>query len=192
MASPEQKTKSIKYARFAFGLIIFLWLFLVAPTLANQDFFTAVMFYFLTPLAFLAIPSMAIGIYFLATAKMRVRLDIIVVILLILCLFNLERMMMRENISGGAELQVTVTREDGLGVANLEVDLGKQAGQPPEGGVENTDENGVATFKIKPGDYVIYFNMGNFPADLFPPPEPILIKAEEDGLNSKTVILKSK
>jgi hypothetical protein len=190
--NPEQKEKIIKYARFVFGLLILVWLFLLTPMIANQSILTVLMVYIMTPLAILAAPAIAISIYFLVTAKMRPRLDVVLLLILFVCLFNLGHGLIRGDISGNSELRVTVTREDGAPVADVEVDVGKQAGQPPKGGAEDTDKNGVATFKIKSGDYVIYFNMNKFPADLMPPMEPTSVKVSEGEPTLQTIILKAK
>jgi len=192
MSSPEQKDKIIKYTRFAFGLLILVWLFFVTPMLANQDFITVAYVYVMTPFAVFAVPSIAVGVYFLVTTKIRFRLDVVLLLLLSILLFNLGRGVMPENISGDAELQVTVTRQNGAPVVDVEVDVAKQTGQPPQGGFRNTNADGVATFKINPGDYVIYFNMGNFSADLMPPPGPISVRVGEGEPTLKTIILEAK
>jgi len=192
MASPEQKAKIIKYARFVFGLLILVWLFFITPILANQDFITVAYFYIMSPFVVFAVPSIAISLYFLVTTKIRFRLDVVLLLLLSFLLFSLGRGVMPENISGDAELQVTVTRQNGAPVVDVEVDVAKETGQPPQGGFRNTNADGVATFKIKSGDYVIYFNQGNFPADLMPPPGPISVQVGEGELSLKTIILETK
>ncbi len=192
MVSPEQKAKIIKYARFVFGLLILVWLFLITPMLANQDFITVAYFYVMTPFVLFVVPAIAVGVYFLVTTKIRFRLDVVLLLLLSILLFNLGRGVMPENISGDAELQVTVTRQNGAPVVDVEVDVAEQTGQPPQGGFRNTNADGVATFKIKSGDYVIYFNVGNFPADLLPPPGPISIQISGGEPTLKTIILENK
>jgi hypothetical protein len=192
MISSEQKVKIIKYARFVFGLLILVWLFFITPILANQDFITVAYFYIMSPFVVFAVPSIALSVYFLVTTKIRFRLDIVLLLLLLFLLFSLGRGVMPENISGDAELQVTVTRQNGAPVVDVEVDVAKETGQPPQGGFRNTNADGVATFKIKPGDYVIYFNQGNFPADLMPPPGPVSVQVGEGELSLKTIILETK
>ncbi|MFA5128688.1 MAG: hypothetical protein WC445_01835 [Patescibacteria group bacterium] len=192
MISSEQKVKIIKYARFVFGLLILVWLFFITPILANQDFITVAYFYIMSPFVVFAIPSIAVSVYFLVTTKIRFRLDVVLLLLLLFLLFSLGRGVMPENISGDAELQVTVMRQNGAPVVNIEVDVAKETGQPPQGGFRNTNADGVATFKIKPGDYVIYFNQGNFPADLMPPPGPVSVQVGEGELSLKTIILETK
>jgi hypothetical protein len=191
MVSPEQKIRIIKYARFIFGLLIFAWLFSVMPMLSGNDFLTTVMFYFLTPLALFAIPMILIGVYFLVTAKIRPRLDIIILIILFICLFGLMRGAIGENIGGSAELKVTVVQKNGTPVVGVEVDVAKETGPPPEGGFKNTNDEGIADFEIEPGDYVIYFNMNNFPQELIVP-EPVPINITGDNPILKTIILETK
>jgi hypothetical protein len=99
----------------------------------------------------------------------------------------------QKNIRGDAELRVLVLRDNNQPVRNLEVDLAEEPGAPPEGGTAETDENGIATFFVKPGIYYIYFNMGNFPGDLQPLEQGSqLAKVESGTINLETVNLKSK
>ncbi len=191
MTSFERKMKIVKYLKFIFGLLIFVWLFLIMPMLSGYDFLTTAVLYFSTPFALFALPSIAIGIYFLATAKIRPKIDIIILIILFICLLGLGRGMIKESIGGNAELKVTIVRTDGTPVAGVEVDVAKQAGPPPEGGFENTNADGIADFEINPGDYVIYFNINNFPGELMPP-DPTPINVVEGKLTSKTIILERK
>jgi len=75
---------------------------------------------------------------------------------------------------------------EGEPIKNLEIDVGKKLGPPPRGGVAYTDENGIATFYLKPGKYYLYFNAANFPKD-FEYPEPKEIIVEEGKINEYTV-----
>ena len=72
----------------------------------------------------------------------------------------------KDNIAGNAGLKVTVLRPDKTPAVNLEVDISEEAGKVNTGGHELTDANGVATFKVKPGTYSIFFNSINFPKNL--------------------------
>jgi len=71
--------------------------------------------------------------------------------------------------------------------------VAEKPGQPPEGGVGETNKQGLATFYIKPGNYYIFFNSNNFPPDLkYPVEKMIPVKVEEGKINQATIILKSK
>lgn len=93
-----------------------------------------------------------------------------------------------QGIKGDVTLQVILKMEDmGNPVANVEVDLAEEPGQPPIGGTALSDENGVALFNIRPGRYFIFFNDNNFPKNLrTPEPQPIEVKS---GEINKTEIL---
>jgi len=95
------------------------------------------------------------------------------------------------SISGDTELRVTILNESKIPVQYLEVDIAEEPGPPPDGGFGETDENGTATFYIKPGRYVVFFSTGNFPKELqYPQPKPILVR--EDKINEVTIILRTK
>lgn len=96
-----------------------------------------------------------------------------------------------ESISGSAKLEVTLQLDNGQPVSNVEVDLGEKPGPPKRGGVAVTDENGLAVFSVQSGNYVIYFNSGKFPKNL-QEPEPQSIQVSEEGVNKKTIVLKTK
>jgi hypothetical protein len=90
----------------------------------------------------------------------------------ILAGFNLPgAALLKKSIAGNEVLKVTVLMDNRVQdpVANVEVDVAETPGPPPEGGVSPTDSKGVATFHIKPGTYVIYFNNANFPKNLAVP-----------------------
>ncbi len=70
---------------------------------------------------------------------------------------------------------------------NIEVDLGEKPGQPPKGGTAITNESGVATFKVKPGSYYIYFNDNTFPKNLEVPELGQIVVTE--GVVSEKIIL---
>lgn len=95
-----------------------------------------------------------------------------------------------KGIEGNAQLKVTLLMDNNLKnpVNNVEVDIALKPGQPPKGGVAVTDELGIATFKIKPGNYYIYFNENTFPKNLkVPELEQIVVK--EDAVNEKTILV---
>ena len=95
-----------------------------------------------------------------------------------------------QGIGGSAELKVTLLMDNNLKnpLANIEVDVAKKLGPPPKGGVAVTDESGVATFKIKPGNYYLYFNHASFPKNLaVPESQPITVT--EGAVNQKTLLI---
>lgn len=95
------------------------------------------------------------------------------------------------SISGRAELQVTVLHPDKTPAVGLEVDIATEIGKVLEGGHVNTDVNGIATFKVKPGNYFIFFNALNFPQDLEYRETP-QIEVNEGKTASKVIILQAK
>ena len=73
----------------------------------------------------------------------------------------------------------------------MEVDIATEIGKVLEGGHVNTDANGVATFKVKPGNYFIFFNALNFPQDLEYRETP-QIEVSDGKTVSKIIILQAK
>jgi hypothetical protein len=96
-----------------------------------------------------------------------------------------------EGIEGTAQVEVTLQAENNDPLANVEVDIAEIPGPPLSGGVAHTDENGIAVFQIKPGDYFIFFNSSNFPGD-FVEPEPREVTIKEGELNEFTIVLELK
>lgn len=95
------------------------------------------------------------------------------------------------SIKGNAKLEVKLMTDSNTPISNVEVDVGQQAGPPPKNGVSTTDANGIATFYIQPGNYVIYFNLNNFPANLqMPSYKQISVAGNQD--NSQTIVVKTK
>jgi hypothetical protein len=105
--------------------------------------------------------------------------------------FNLPKpAFLDQGIGGSAELKVTLLMDNNLKnpLANVEVDVAKKPGPPPKGGVAITDESGVATFKVKPGNYYLYFNDATFPKNLaVPESQPITVT--EGAVNGKTLLI---
>jgi hypothetical protein len=96
------------------------------------------------------------------------------------------------NISGDVELKVTVLDEKKNPIPNLEVDLDKNVPPSPARILfVDTDENGVATFQLKPGTYFVFFNTNNFPND-FRIPRAQKIDVKSGKANELTIILKRK
>ncbi len=102
-----------------------------------------------------------------------------------------------KSIAGNAKLEVKLVNETGTPLSKIEVDIGEKSGPPPEGGHVLTDENGIATFNIQPGNYFIFFNTLNFPKNFVNPTsesehQTIQVQVEENKLNEKKIILKAK
>ncbi len=109
--------------------------------------------------------------------------------------FNLPKpaFLEKKGIEGNAELEVTLLMDNNVKnpLPNIEVDVAEKPGPPPKGGIGLTDENGVAMFKIKPGNYFIYFNDTVFPKNLATPPlEQITVV--EGSINEKTLLITTK
>lgn len=96
-----------------------------------------------------------------------------------------------KGITGPAKFEVTLLTEDNKPVVNLEVDVAEKPGPPLIGGSSITNENGVATFNIKPGNYFVYFNSGNFPQNL-EEPKPQQVQVNEENINKETIVIKAK
>lgn len=96
-----------------------------------------------------------------------------------------------KGITGTAKLEVTILAENNKPVANLEVDVAEKPGPPKIGGTAETNENGVATFNIQPGNFFIYFNSGNFPQSS-KEPSPQQIQVGEGSVSKTTIVLKAK
>lgn len=105
--------------------------------------------------------------------------------------FNLPKpAFLGNSISGSAVLEVKLLMDNNVQdpVAKIEVDLAEKPGPPPEGGVATTDQTGTATFNVKPGQYVIYFNQANFPKNLaIPQTQPVTVSQE--GPNVVTILI---
>lgn len=95
-----------------------------------------------------------------------------------------------KGIEGNAELKVTLAMDNNVQnpLPNVEVDLAEKPGNPPKGGVAITNELGVATFKVKPGTYFIFFNDLTFPKNL-KVPEVQEITVIEGAANKKTILV---
>jgi hypothetical protein len=99
-----------------------------------------------------------------------------------------------KSIEGDVKLEVKLVLDNGQPLTKIEVDVAEKPGPPPKGGVSVTDDYGVASFNVRPGAYVIYFNLGSFPKNLDWPeggPET-KIQVSEGVANQKTLVLKAK
>jgi hypothetical protein len=93
-----------------------------------------------------------------------------------------------QGIQGEARLEVFLVMDNGRLLDNVEVDLAEQPGSPPIGGVALSDDNGIAVFNVKPGNYFIFFNANNFPKNI-EYPEPRAIEVLEGKTNQETITL---
>jgi hypothetical protein len=190
--------KLVGVGRFVFGLAILAALFIGVPTLANRPFTDLIMMLFVpTPVMIIAYPLILAGLYFTFSAKFRWRLDVVALIIVVLCFFGFYQVINSSlstspSIRGEAVLEVTILTENQRPVADLEVDVATKPGQPPQGGLAKTDERGVATFSVKPGEYFIFFNSNNFPSNLVYPDETKSVKVEAGKINQVSVVLKSR
>jgi hypothetical protein len=104
----------------------------------------------------------------------------------------------QQAIVGNMTAYVKVVTDKGAAVKNLEVDMGlTPGGKPPEGGTAVTNASGIAMFHVKPGTYVIYFNLSTFPQDLVYPPSTspqsaTSITVSENGPSEQTIVLQTK
>ncbi|MDD2696964.1 MAG: hypothetical protein PHE52_02295 [Candidatus Pacebacteria bacterium] len=202
----DKLSKVLGIGRYFLGLAFFAILFWVFPKLLNQPVLSTALGYFTFPFVILSVPIIILGLYFIIVSKTRWKLDVILILLAVVCFNGLRGLYQGmvpqgenqgesqlENIVGDAELRVTILTENQTPVAGVEVDVGEGPGKPPEGGSIDTNEQGMAIFSIKPGNYVIYFNTYKFPANLEQPTGgQVPIAVEAGQINQKTIILKSK
>lgn len=88
------------------------------------------------------------------------------------------------------DLKITITA-GGKPVPNLEVDVAENPGQPQRR--DETDKNGVVLFEGIPiGSYAIYFNLGNFPANLEYPHNISYTTVKQNAVKEKEIELRSK
>lgn len=88
------------------------------------------------------------------------------------------------------DLKIIVTN-NGQPVKNLEIDVAENPGQPQQR--DETDKNGVVLFESLPiGSYAIYFNLGNFPANLAFPHEILRATVKQNQVKEKEIELRSK
>jgi len=95
---------------------------------------------------------------------------------------------------GDEVLEITVVREDGTPMVGLEIDLwaeGKAEG-PPTAAIGETNEEGVATFHLRPGTYLQGFNLSSWPEDLELPVGQREIVVQAGKTNAVSVTLKSR
>jgi hypothetical protein len=105
--------------------------------------------------------------------------------------FNLPKPdFLDKGIEGEGVLKVTLLMDNNVKnpLPNIEVDVAKKPGPSPRGGIAATDEAGVATFKIKPGSYYIFFNNSTFPKNL-EMPQPVQITVSKETVSEKTMLM---
>lgn len=122
---------------------------------------------------------------------MKKNIKIIIAAVLVILVAFAVWILYPRSVTGNAELHVTVIFANNTPVENLEVDVGDKPGPPLEGGFVFTNENGTAVFFLNSGVYTIYFNQGNFPADM-QTPQLERVKVTEDKIAEKTIVLKPK
>lgn len=96
---------------------------------------------------------------------------------------------------GEVELKVRVITDKEMPVPDLEVDIDFKLPPSPNRLIAvTTDNNGIATFYLKPGIYFPFFNLNNFPPHLKHPTQAELpqLKVQEGKINEATIILKKK
>ncbi len=199
-STPQKKNHWLSAARvfrYIFGIGLILFVLVGVPLLTSQSPVLILMFMFTFPVAFILDPIIAAGIYFMFTSKFRWRIDVTVLIILVLCFYGLYALAHQNgqqgaSIRGDAVLKVTVVTDQNEPVKNLEVDVAETPGPPVEGGFANTDDRGVATFSIIPGKYVVFFNSGNFPANLEYPDNTPSVEVSRDKPAEQKIILKTK
>lgn len=97
-----------------------------------------------------------------------------------------------QTIEGEETLEITVTMDNGVPLANIEVDLWQAGSQgPPDAGYNFTDSEGVVIFNIPDGEYEIGFNGVNFPGNLVFP-ERTFITVEKGIPASQTILIQAK
>lgn len=96
-----------------------------------------------------------------------------------------------KGIVGEETLNVKLAMDNGSPLGRIEVDLGEKVGPPPKGGTQITDEAGIATFKVRPGNYVVYFNENTFPKNLQIPADRQVV-VEEGKIGEVLVEVKTK
>ncbi|MFA5413508.1 MAG: hypothetical protein WC348_03135 [Patescibacteria group bacterium] len=183
--------------RYVFGIGLIIFIFVGVPLSTSQSPLIMFLFIITFPVAFIIDPIILAGLYFMFTSKFRWRLDVTIFLIIILCFVGLYFLIYQDNqqgpsIKGDAVLRVMVVTDKDEPVKDLEVDVGETAGPPAEGGFVKTDNAGVATFNIKPGKYVIFFNDSNFPTNLEHSDDTPTVEVSQDKPTEQKIILKTK
>jgi len=100
---------------------------------------------------------------------------------------------LKAQVEGDTPLYVQILSDAGTPVANLEVDFGiRNADGGHELAMYNfTNQSGVATFFVKDGDYLIFFNTNGFPSNLAYMGALTSVTVTNATLNEKTITLKN-
>lgn len=186
----------VKLIRYILGLGLIVFIVIALPLLTHNSPFIILMMAVTPPPALIIDPFIIIGVYLMATGKFHLRLDITALLIIIACSVGLYVLThpgaFEQSIKGEAILKVMVVDEKNSPVKGLEVDIGEQPGPPPAGGLVQTDENGIATFDIKPGKYYIFFNGSNFPPEYVYPQDFSQVVVGKDSPAEQKIILKAK
>ena len=190
-----EKAKKIEVVRFIIGLVLIVYPFL-ALAMSQLPMNIIPIAIIGTPLLYGIIPLIVAGVYFIAVSKIKWKTDTLAVILAVVGIFISSSVISSFNIgsssiSGSISFQVIILDENGSPLSGVEVDIAETPGPPPEGGIMTTDENGVAHFSLKPGNYYVFFNTVNFPSQYYQP-APSQINVSEGGVNIKEIILSRK
>ena len=121
-------------------------------------------------------------------------ITVIIALLIGYVIGNIFPFLPGKSIEGNAKLEVKLVMDNGTPLSKIEVDVGEKPGPPPTGGFAVTNEKGIATFNIRPGNYVIYYNLSTFPKNLeWPERGPgIKVQVDENKVNEKTIMIKTK
>ncbi len=108
-------------------------------------------------------------------------------------IFPFNSLFLFRGIAREVDLKITVLRDDQTAVSGVEVDIDESLPPLPIRMVSSlTNESGVATFKLKPGTYFVFFNLNNFPQDLEFPKTSQRIDIQGNRENELTIVLKRK
>lgn len=89
------------------------------------------------------------------------------------------------------DLRIIIINSDGQPVKKVEVDVSEKPGQPQRR--DETDKNGEVLFESLPvGDYSIYFNLSNFPANLEFPHNIYQATVKQNQVKEKQIELSPK
>jgi len=190
----------------AVGLILLVLLLVPALLVKQPGMPPLLIMMFMPPFLLFTIPYLVASLYLLFSRRVR-RADVIAILICAVLLlpsqvlslptpgfllsYSTERKLTvyTENVT----LEVVVLDPEGRPVVGLEVDLWTIEANPgpPDVGFAKTNESGVATFKISPGDYKVGFNLENFP-EQFICPSWTPVTVSEGETNVKVIKLSYK
>jgi len=188
----------IRTTRYVFGVLIIGLFFWFIPKGAGLTFIDVIMIALhfggrIEPIAVSIYGAVFIALYFIIFGEIRWKIDVLAILLLCVCAVTMVNSIQPgdngSDIRGNAVLKVSVFTDTREPVPNLEVDLSREQGTPPQGGIATTDASGTTIFHINPENYIIYFNLGNFPKNLEYPKEGQKVGVQNNDRNQATVIL---